>query len=203
MASEPGLREREPAQPAAARWLDRWGTAAAFVWGFAEATLFFIAPDVFGGAVARLAPRRAVRAAAAAVAGAVVASVVLFGWASASGQTARAVIGAVPAVHPWMFTEAARSLADQGGVVMIASAFTGIPYKVWAFEMVVESWTLLSLMAWTIPARALRLGLVAGGAGLVGWFGRRRIVVGPWLVLGVWLAIWVAIYVEYWTRVGL
>ena len=198
-------RQEEPAPPATgiARWLDRWGTAASFVWGFAEATLFFIVPDVIVGAVALVAPRKALRAAAAAVAGAVVASVALFAWANAWGQTARAAIAAVPAVHPWMFADAARGLADHGGVVMITSAFTGIPYKVWAFEMVVENWTLPSLMAWTIPARALRLGLVAGGAGLVGWFGRRRIMVGPWLVLGVWLAIWVAIYVEYWTRVGL
>jgi hypothetical protein len=101
-----------------------------------------------------------------------------------------------------MFSESGRALAQHGGIVMLAAAFTGIPYKVWALEMIFGDWSLPSVVAWTIPARAMRLGLVAGVAALVGWLGRRLIARRPRLALGGWLAIWVAIYAEYWTRVG-
>jgi hypothetical protein len=183
-------------------WLERWGIAASFAWGLAEATLFFIVPDVIVGAVALVAPRKAVRAAGAAVAGAVAGGAVLFVWAQVSEPSVRAAIDGVPAVPARMFVEAGRALAENGGVVMLAAAFTGIPYKVWALEMIVRGWSLPSLAAWTIPARAVRLGLVAGVAALVGWLARRQIARRPWPALGVWLAFWVVVYVDYWTRVG-
>jgi hypothetical protein len=191
-------------RPAAgmARWLERWGAWASFAWGLAEATLFFVVPDVVVGAVALVAPRKALRAAGAAIAGAVLGGMVLFVWAQASESSAGVAVEGVPAVHPWMFSESGRALAEHGGIVMLAAAFTGIPYKVWALEMIFGDWSLPSVVAWTIPARAMRLGLVAGVAALVGWLGRRLIARRPRLALGGWLAIWVAIYAEYWTRVG-
>jgi hypothetical protein len=185
-----------------ARWLDRWGVAGSFVWGLAEATLFFVVPDVIVGAVALVAPRKALHAAAAAVIGGLAGGLVVFLWADGSAGSARAAIDAVPAIPGSMFADAGRALEDRGGIVMLAAAFTGIPYKVWALEMTLRGWSLPSILAWTIPARAIRLGLIAGVAGGIGLWLRGPIARRPWIALGVWLAVWVAIYAEYWTRVG-
>lgn len=200
---ETGGRELSAARGAGvARWLGRWGVAGSLVWGFAEATLFFVVPDVIVGAVAIFSPRKAAWAGLAAVGGAILGGAILFAWAQSAEASATSAVDAVPAIHSWMFSEAGTALREHGGITVTAAAFTGIPYKVVALEMTTQGWSLPSLMAWTIPGRGLRFGLVAGVAGLfgflaAGWIRRRRR-----LVLGVWLAIWVAIYAEYWARVG-
>ena len=200
----PEAPQEAPDRPpsAAARWLERWGVAGSFAWGLAEATLFFVIPDVIVGAVALFVPRKAVWAATAAIGGAVLGGVVLFSWAQASESSARDAILAVPAIHPWMLTQAGRQLSENGSLFILAAAFTGIPYKVLALEMTAHGWSLPSLAAWTVPARALRFAMVAAlaaafGVAAKGWVARR-----PGMALALWLAIWVAVYAEYWTRVG-
>ena len=184
------------------RWLERWGVAASFGWGLAEGILFFIVPDVIVGAVALFAPRRALRAAGAAVAGGVIGGIVIFAWTHASEASARAAIDAVPAIPAYMFADAGRSLVNGGGVVMLASAFTGTPYKVWALEMTALGWSLPSLVAWTVPARAIRLGGLAALTGLAGRAGRAWISRHPRASAGGWLGIWIVVYAVYWTRTG-
>src|SRR5437667_439728 len=49
-----------------------WAARVGLLWGFAEATLFFIVPDVLLGAVALFAPRAAPRLLAFTLAGALV-----------------------------------------------------------------------------------------------------------------------------------
>lgn len=184
------------------RWLRAGAVAGSAAWGFAEATLFFIVPDVLLGAVGLVAPRRAPAAVSAAVAGALAGSLVLFGWVRGSEPSARETIDAVPAIPARMFDDAAIALEERGGAVMLASAFTGIPYKVWAVEMVAGGWSFASFLAWTLPARGIRFLLIGAGTALVGLMFRRRIAARPWVALAAWGAIWVAIYIEYWRRVG-
>jgi hypothetical protein len=94
--------------PPWANWLtSRPGIALAFLWGFAEGTLFFILPDVPLSLTAMFRPRRALLHVAAIVAGAVLAGAVMFSWSakrwSAHGPTARQVVAHVPLVTPAMF----------------------------------------------------------------------------------------------------
>ena len=176
--------------------------ASSFGWGLAEGTLFFIVPDVVVGAVSLLVPRKALRAAAAAVAGGVIGGILIFAWTHGSEASARAAIDTVPAIPASMFAEAKRSLVGHGGVVMLASAFTGTPYKVWALEMTALGWSLPSLIAWTIPARAIRLGGLAALMGFAGWAGRTTIGRHRRAALGAWFGVWVVVYAVYWTRTG-
>src|ERR671924_1134791 len=95
------------AMPPWANWLTRSpGIALAFVWGFAEGTLFFILPDVPLSLAAMFRPRRALIHLAMILAGALLAGAIMFSW-SARGPTARYAVAHVPFVTPAMFEHAA------------------------------------------------------------------------------------------------
>lgn len=182
-------------------WLGRWGTITAFLWGFAESTLFFVVPDVAVGAVALLVPRRAWRAALAAVAGAVVGGVVLWMGAQVAGESLRGVIDAVPAVRSPMFEAVRASLAGYGGAAMLIAPFSRIPYKVYALEMSLAGWSLPSLLGWTLVGRSLRLGPVAAAMAGAGWLAR-RIGVPVRAQVALYATGWIALYGVYWWVTG-
>jgi hypothetical protein len=184
------------------RWVDRWGSVICFVWGFAEGTLFFIIPDVAVGLVGLLRPRRALRAAAWAVAGALVGGLALFVITQAVGQPMLDVINGVPAIPDRMLNRADDDLGLHGGGAMIEGVFVGIPYKVYVVEMALRGWSLLSVLAWTVPARTVRFvgtGLVSAAVGLML---RRLLAQRPRLGLAGYTAVWTLIYVVYWRTTG-
>lgn len=183
-------------------WLDRWGTWSSFVWGVAEATLFFIVPDVIVGAVAVFRPRRALASVVAAIAGALVGGLILYVAARGGGAGVRSIIEAVPGIRPETVARVQAELDGHGGTALVLAPFSGIPYKIYAVEWSLRGWGLPALLAWTVPARAVRIvpvALLAGGAGFVlrRWLERRP---------DVWLRLyglgWVAVYVVYFRANG-
>lgn len=184
------------------RWLDRWGIVASFAWGLAEGTLFFVVPDVVVGAVAIVAPRKALWAAIAAVGGAAVAGIVWWVAASTSSDAAVRIVDAVPAVHTDMFEEVAARISTSGGAALLGAPFSGIAYKVWAIELALRGWAPAPLLLWTVAGRALRLVPVALLAAAGGWAGRRWLRLTSRTLLVVWGAGWTALYAVYWSRTG-
>ena len=185
-----------------ARVLDRSGLAISGAWGFAEATVFFVVPDVAVGVVALLAPRRWWRVASLTIGASLLGGLVLFTAASVDRDTARSVVTALPGIDEEMTSGVAGDLEDDGGMALVRAPFSGIPYKVYAVEMADRSWAVGSFLGWSLPSRAMRILPVAGFAALVGrWFAgfiRRR----TGLVLGAYLVGWVVLYVFYFRSVG-
>ena len=179
-------------------WLGRFGLTLAAVWGFAEATLFFIVPDVVVGLIALHHPRKALWAGMAAVAGACVGGALLYVIGSQVGDDLRGVMDAVPAIDRVMLDRAHDALLEDGGMAIVNAPSQGIPYKLYATEWSLLDRSLPSLVLWTIPARAIRIvgfGLVMG---IAGWLLRRRIDRSP----GAWTlaygAAWAAFYAYFW-----
>jgi membrane protein YqaA with SNARE-associated domain len=113
--------------PPWAEWLIRRpGTLLAFLWGFAEGTLFFILPDVLLSFTALFRPRRALVHMGAIVAGAVLAGTLMFTW-SASGASARHAVARVPLVSPAMFERAERDFRQFGIWGVSMGPVRGIP----------------------------------------------------------------------------
>ncbi len=183
-------------------WLRRWGLWVAFFWGIAEATLFFIVPDVVVGAFAIFRPRRAMAAAGAAIAGALVGGLILYGVAAGLGSELRDVIEGVPGIPPEMVARSQSELAEHGGAALVLAPFSGTPYKIYAAEWAIRGRGLPALLAWTVPARAIRIVPVALIAAVVGTFGRNWLMQrsGRWLV-GYGL-IWTVFYVFYFRANG-
>src|SRR6476619_4120845 len=80
----------------ASSWVARIG----FLWGFAEATLFFIIPDALLGAVALFAPRAAPRVLACTLVGALAGGALTYGVASGlQPSRSKALLDGVPTVN--------------------------------------------------------------------------------------------------------
>jgi len=179
-------------------WLTDWpGIALAFLWGFAEGTLFFILPDVPLSLAAMFRPRRALLHLAAIVAGALLGGMVMFSW-SARGPTVRHAVAHVPLVNPAMFERAESDYREFGIWAVGMGPLRGIPYKVYAVEAPEHS-GLQSFLLVTIPARAWRLvavWLVFAGAGLLlRKLGRASVAAA------LHATVWIVVYVVYWARV--
>ncbi|MGH9188470.1 MAG: hypothetical protein ACRD0Q_00325 [Acidimicrobiales bacterium] len=184
------------------RRLDRLGLAACFVWGVAEATLFFVVPDVGVGALALHRRRRALAAAAAAIAGALVGGIVLILATRAAGPGVLDVLAKVPGVPDRMIVAAGAEVDQRGAVAMLLGPLRGTPYKLYAAQMTLKGWSLLSLLAWTVPARAIRIVPVALLSALVGRLLRRPVSLHPLIATGVYLLPWYGIYVAYFSNNG-
>jgi len=189
---------------------DRTLILLAFLWGVAEASLFFVVPDVPVSLIALARGGRAgMRAAVAAAAGAMVGGTALALFASHAPQAAIALVDAVPAISPAMIARlqgmmaAADSAAGLAGVMILAS-LSGIPYKIAAASapgLGVPVWELALL---TPLVRLPRFVALAGAGALLhrltpampGWMRplRVRLLLAA---LG-----WSAFYVNYWMQVG-
>jgi len=174
------------------------------LWGFAEATLFFIVPDVLLGAVALFAPRAAPRALAFTLAGALAGGAVTYGVASEL-QPSRSedVLDGVPTVTDDAIHRVEREMRDDGPrSIAYGPLRMGTPYKLYARAAAVEDEGFGSFVLWSIPGRLERMLPVTLLAALVGLGARGSIVRQPRAVLASYAALWLAVYVVYVVRIG-
>ena len=185
------------------RLVERRGVTTAFVWGFSEATLFFFVPDIAVGAVALYGWKRGLKAAGAAVAGAVLGGLAMYLVARGAGTDVHGVLTRLPAIPDRFFGEVREAVAESGGTSLIHAPGRGIPYKLYAAEWALSGRDPFTLMLWTVPARAARIVPVA----LLSSLGARvwERLFGPdrrGLLLALYAAVWVAVYVAYFAKIG-
>lgn len=175
----------------------RWVTTVeriSFGWGFAEATLFFIVPDVWVSFVALRGDWRWVRAALIAGLGAVLGGSVMYGWGRMDPNGVLRVVEHTPPVSWEMISDVDAQISQWGWGAMVIGAFTGRPYKVYASMAGVKGLNPIGFLVATYPARLLRFLIVGGGVvllvrGLHRWIDYRRRVgihIVGWLIFYTW-----------------
>jgi membrane protein YqaA with SNARE-associated domain len=169
---------------------------ASAAWGFAEATLFFVIPDVL---LTRLALRRrrlALLGCAAATLGAVAGGATIYAWAAADPAAARAAVDAVPFVPTSLIVDVGEDLRRYGLAAVFQGPWIGKPYKVYALLAPGTGIAAAAFLFASVPARALRFVTLTLLAGVVGpWLDRRR---GRRFTNVVWAALWLLEYAVYW-----
>lgn len=169
----------------------------AALWGFAEATVFFIVPDVFLSALGLRNLRLGIMACLFAVGGALVGGAVMYEWALWDATGSLAVVEAVPAISPEMLTRVHRSLGEKGVSAILTGPLFGIPYKAFAIQAPAVGIGLAPLLLMSVPARLLRFLVVT----LVCWWIGDRLL-STWAFrrkLAVLLMCWVVFYAFYFT----
>lgn len=166
------------------------------LWGYAEATRFWLIPDILLTWIGLNRPGSIVPAVVAATAGATLGGISMH----RNAQREHARLTQVPGISEAMLIDARARFATEGWTAVVRAPLDGIPYKVYATESGVVGRPLAELIAWTALARAWRFVLTAGAAGLIGAVLSRRLRghEGGWFVAT--LGFWIVVYVRYFAR---
>lgn len=146
---------------------NRLAAPVAALWGFAEATLFFIVPDVLLTFLAQTSLRRALVASLAAAGGALTGGAALYAFAAADPETARAVLLAVPGISPELVSRVTVLLRGDLFVGLVAGALSGAPYKLFVAEAATMGVSPVTFLIASLPARLLRFALAALASWLI------------------------------------
>jgi membrane protein YqaA with SNARE-associated domain len=157
---------------AASRVGARVWLAAAAIWGFAEATLFFFVPDMLLSYVAlRRGWRFALAAALVATLAALAGGWAMYAWGASHEAQAAMVLDAVPAIAPEMIATVRAAMAGDWHAALFTGAVSGVPYKIYAVEAGAAGINLPGFLALSIGARFLRFA----GTILLTELGRRTL----------------------------
>ncbi len=171
--------------------------ALAATWGAAEATLFFIVPDVLLSRIVLQDRRRALLACCWALGGALLGGVLIWIVGYVNPDPARALFAAIPAIDPPMIERVHEQILDLGPWAVFIGPLTGTPYKVYALEAASAGFGLLAFLLVSVPARLLRFVIVVLLTHAIAT-GLRRFA-STRALQALHLAAWVAFYAWYFT----
>lgn len=163
-------------------------------WSAAEAALFFLVADVpISWIAVRSGTKAAILAAIVAAIASMVGTAAVLVWAGSDPAGAAAAMAALPAIDAALIAEAAERSRD-GFAAILAGAFSGVPFKLFALEAAKDGGTGLLLAAPLLRLpRFLLVALLVGGASrlLERWLTRRQRLL---VLAGCWLAFYAAFF---------
>ena len=169
---------------------------AAGLWGYAEATRFWLIPDILLVWVALNRPRSVLPSVIATTVGATIGGVRMHRHA----REERARLTQIPGINDAMLDDAHERFASQGWPAVVRAPLDGIPYKVYATESALAGKGLADLIAWTPFARSWRFFLSAVVAALIGRVFSRSVQrrEGRWFVGTI--GFWIVVYARYFAK---
>lgn len=170
----------------------------AFAWGFAEATLFFIIPDVVLSWASLAGARDGVRALLAIIAGAVVGGLLMFTLAVKFPDQTRHAVASVPFVRTTMVNHVEREYETFGATALLRGPGNGIPYKIYAVTAPAHSGPATFALL-TIPARLQRLALSWLAFTALGWIFKNWIRRHRDTTALLFTIFWIIVYAIYWS----
>jgi membrane protein YqaA with SNARE-associated domain len=172
----------------------------AFAWGLAEATLFFVIPDVYLCFVALFDWRRSILATAATVAGALLGGTIMFTLAMSHGPDMDQLIDRVPLISPKLIQTVSEEMHDKGLSAMVNGPKQGIPYKVYAVQAGQRMYPIVSFLFYTVLARLTRILPLTLFYAAIGIVLKRVIQRRTRLAIGAYALVWISIYISYYLR---
>jgi membrane protein YqaA with SNARE-associated domain len=176
--------------------------AGAALWGIAEASFFFVVPDVLiTFVVMRFGLRQGLSLCVAAALFAAVTGYFMWLWGAHDATAARRAMLMVPAIGPDLLARAHDEIVAGLPVKLVAGAMTGVPYKLYAVEAGARGIDPFLFLPMSFAARLLRFVLTAIAAAV----GREAVTClgKPDWRYAIWGLAWLAIYGFYWTTRGL
>lgn len=169
------------------------GLIAGFAWGFAEASFFFVVPDVIISLVTMFSPRQGLKQVGAALVGATVGGMLLFSLAYHDPEAGLDLLNHVPWLRGGMIEDARRDLREEGAWGVTRGPAKGLPYKVYAVLAPAH----VSWLAFLLVTPAARIGRFFGAwmtFAAVRWFLRRAIDAHPRLTVAAMTVKWLLFY---------
>ncbi|MER0236985.1 hypothetical protein [Fulvimarina sp. MAC8] len=173
----------------------------AALWGFGEASLFFVVPDVLISFVAvRYGLTKALMLGGFAALAAAMAGAFMAYWGASDAEAAIAMLAQIPAIEEALIEATRTRLAEDGYWAVLSGAVTGVPYKIFAVLAGEAGWSIFAFALISIPIRFCRFALTAALAGLVG----RILVAGIGMrwALAALCGFWILLYAYYFNAIG-
>jgi hypothetical protein len=167
-------------------------------WGFAEAVLFPIVPDVALGVLVLVVPLRLPALFAALVVGALAGSAALYAASLAAPDAIASALLALPAIPPSMLADARTAVAD-GGLLSMTLQPPGTPLKVYTWAWAVEANGPVALAGAVVVNRVVRILPAALVLAAVGYVAPRLVRRFDRLVLAAYAVFYVVAYAVYWS----
>lgn len=167
-----------------------------FIWGLAEATWFFIIPDVILSLYALRTKRfkYVVYANIVAVSGAMLGGIIIFIWSSLHSESVETMMLSIPAVHDYMIEHVHSSMSDNTFTALITGPLFGVPYKLFA-SAAPEHTGILLFLVFTIPARLLRFLAVSVIAYVLSHYVFKTLSMRMKII--IWFVVWLIVYIIY------
>lgn len=162
----------------------------AAAWGIAEATVFFIVPDVLLSWFALYGVRRALIACLFAMLGALVGGTIVWFVARNDPESLRQLFTALPAINYEMLSSVRAQLEQDGLVALFLGPLTGTPYKIYTLEAAHLGFGFAIFMLISIPARLIRFVFVTVVVAAVSHLLRLRLTLRQrqYLLAACWIA---------------
>jgi hypothetical protein len=147
----------------------RWQNLA-FGWGLAEATCFFIVPDVLTSRLVLQRPRMGFASCFSSLAGAVIGAAFLYalGKDPARSATLLAATDWLPGISTALGERASQDLEAFGAPALFLGALSGVPFKLYAIQASGAGVGAIVFILTSVGARLARFLAVTGLAWLVG-----------------------------------
>ena len=165
------------------------------LWGFAEATVFFIVPDVLLTWIALQNYKLAFIACVSVLGGALLGGSILWFIGSDDPGPARALFSGLPGIDSGMIATVTSQVENDGLVALFIGPVIGAPYKLYAVEAGNLGIGLAAFLLVSIPARLMRFAFAVLFAAAISHVLQKRF---PLSVLrGVHIVAWIAFYTWY------
>ena len=169
--------------------------ALASFWGIAEATFFFIVPDVLLSWIALRSYKRALLACCWTTGGALLGGSILWYIGQSDPATSRAFFAALPAIDDSMIANVQSQLSNTGLRALFVGPLIGTPYKIYAIEAAHLGYGLGIFLLISLPARLIRFLLVSIVAGGLSTLLSRRLSLRH--LQGLHILFWIVLYAWY------
>lgn len=177
-----------------------WILWAGAAWGFAEASLFFVVPDVLLTLIALYSFRRSIKLVACILLGALAGGTVMFYLGAKNPADAKALVLHVPFVSDAMFSKTQAGFQHDGIWTLAKAPGNGIPYKVYCVQASqYAGWP--AFIAISALARLERFAPFWLVASILGFVFRRGIQRRPWPPAALHACLWMLGYAWYWSRI--
>lgn len=192
-----------PSRPGPARRMAsaHWWLLA-FGWGLAEATIFFVVPDVLLTWISvQVGRRTAMIASVFAALGAAIGGALLLWWMEVDAPRVITTVIALPGIDDAMLAAVREDVADDWFRALVIGAFSGIPYKLFAISASEMGLPAPIFLFASLLARIPRFLLAVLAANLIA--SRLRQSGRAAWVRPLWFTWWLGFYTFYFHAMGL
>lgn len=165
------------------------------IWGLAEATLFFILPDVLLSYYALDKKHNLTRLCCITLLGALLGGGLMYCWGQYNFDTAYYMVQSVPAINDELMATVNEQLKSSGVLAIFTGPLQGLPYKTFAVQASAAHISIIEFLLMSIPARLVRFLVIAYVArwiafNLLKYMQRHHLI-------AVWGGVWLVVYVLY------